>query len=160
MGFFNTSKKGFTLVELLVALSILAIIMAVVLANMSDAKKKARDTQRMSDMQQLAIAFRVYKDFNSAYPVYDNGEVIGDASGVDPLLTPYIAGTIKDPLNSGSNMYYYDSSYSCNGVNRAVILARTMERTNAGNYASVCGGATPLGNGVTPTTDSYIVILQ
>ncbi len=157
MGFFHTHKKGFTLVEVLVALSILAMIMAIVMVNMSDAKKKARDTQRVSDMQQLATAFRLYRDFNSANPVAASGEVLGDGVGaVDTNIAAYLTNTIKDPINSGSSQYYYDSSYNCNGSLRVVIYAKTMERTNAGNWASVCG--TTYSDGTSANT--YGMILQ
>ncbi len=141
MGFFHTDKKGFTLVEILVALSILAILAAIVMMNMSEAKKKARDTQRVSDMQQLAIAFRLYRDFNSTNPTgYNSGEVFGDGSGsIEGLITPFIAGTIKDPQNTGNYVYVYDTDYDCGGSSHIVLYAKTMERANAGNWASVCG---------------------
>ncbi len=163
MRFFHTHKKGFTLVETLVAVSIIAILGAIVMMNMSEAKKKARDTQRVSDMQQLAVAFRLYKDFNSGNPDYALGDLLGDPAGVDADIATYLAGTIKDPVNSGTTQYYYDSSYNCNGTLKAVIFARTMERTNAGNYVSVCGSiasASDIGIGITPTASTYIMVLQ
>lgn len=156
MGFFHRHKKGFTLVEILVALSILAILAAIVMMNMSEAKKKARDTQRVSDMQQLAIAFRLYKDFNSANPSAASGEVLGDGAGaVDTAIATYLTNTIKDPINSGSSQYYYDSSYNCNGSLKAVIYAKTMERTNAGNWALVCG--TTYSDGTSANTYGMII---
>ncbi len=158
MGFIymKRNKKGFTLVEILVALSILAILMAAVMMNMSEARKKARDTQRVSDMQQLTLAFRMYREMNSINPTAASGEILGDGAGaVDTDIAPYLTNTIKDPINSGSSQYYYDSSYNCNGSLKAVIYAKTMERTNAGNWALVCG--TTYSDGTSANTYGMII---
>jgi prepilin-type N-terminal cleavage/methylation domain-containing protein len=160
MGFFRTThKKGFTLVEILVALSILALLAAIVMMNMSEAKKKARDTQRISDLQQLAVAFRMHRDFNSVNPTYTNGIVLGEGGALDAVLLPYLSKMVMDPRGSGSESTYeykYDSDYVCNGVSRAVLYVKTMERTNAGNWASVCGTTYSDGTGV----NTYGMILQ
>ena len=148
--------------EIIVVVAIVALLATVVIANISSARKKSRDTQRVSDMAQIQLALRLYKDANGAYPDIPGGEAVGDEAGtLDAALAPYVTGITKDPINSGENQYYYDSSYTCSGSSRAVALAQTMEGTNAGNYSSVCGGASSdLGNGVVPSANSYIVILN
>ena len=49
-------QKGFTLVELLVVMSIMAILAAVLLANMSSAAKRGRDAGRQADLRNLQNA--------------------------------------------------------------------------------------------------------
>ncbi len=164
MRFSCAQRKGFTLVELLVALAILALLVAIVLANMNEAKKKARDMQRISDLQQIAVGARMYRDFfsTSTLPSVPSGEIFGDGAGFDTVLTPYLPATIKDPINSGTTRYYYNSVYTCNSSTSTVVIALTMERSGNGNMASVCG-AGPYGavaSGATPTASSYVIILK
>lgn len=164
MRFSCAQRKGFTLVEMLVAVAILALLSAIVLASMNEAKKKARDAQRVSDLQQIQVGTRMYRDFfsTSTLPSVPSGEIFGDGAGFDTVLTPYLPGTIKDPINSGTTRYYYNSAYGdCNGTH-AVLIALTMERSSNGNMASVCG-AGPYGavaSGATPTASSYVIILK
>jgi len=65
---FSKKNQGFSLVELLGVVSIIGILAAVVLFNVQAGKEKARDTQRLTELQQLEIALRVYKDVNGEYP--------------------------------------------------------------------------------------------
>lgn len=163
MSFSYAHKRGFMLVQLLVVVVIIGILAAVVLANMNEAKKKTRDTQRVSDLQQVQTAVRVYRDLNSTsvLPAATAGELYTSTSVLGTVVSSYISGTIRDPLNTGTNKYYYDSDYMCNGSSHAVILALTMERSSAANYTSVCGATVSnMGNGVTPSASSYIVILK
>lgn len=61
---------GFTLFELLVSISIIAILTALAIVSFSSAQKKARDARRIQDMQSLSKAAELYYAANNAsYPV-------------------------------------------------------------------------------------------
>lgn len=65
---FIKSKKGFTLIELLVVISIISLLSSVVLAALNDARMKARDARRISDLRQIRIALESYFADNGYYP--------------------------------------------------------------------------------------------
>jgi len=64
------NNRGFTLVELLVVISILTMVTALLFPNFMGARQRARDAERKSDLQQIQKALELYKmDQNPpAYP--------------------------------------------------------------------------------------------
>ncbi len=59
---------GFTLVELLVVISIIGLLSSVVFASLNNARMKARDAKRLSDMKQIQTALELYYDKYGFYP--------------------------------------------------------------------------------------------
>ena len=64
-------KRGFTLIELLVSITIIGVLAALVTANLSDARARARDAKVKQNLVQLKTALRLYYNDNQAYPVDD-----------------------------------------------------------------------------------------
>jgi len=61
-------KRGFTLIELLVAISIIAVLTAVLLPNFMGVREKAKDSQRIQDLTAVKNALRVYYNDHQSYP--------------------------------------------------------------------------------------------
>jgi prepilin-type N-terminal cleavage/methylation domain-containing protein len=95
------SKKGFTLVELLVVIAIIGILATLILLQLGGARARARDTQRISHVNQIQGALELYWEDFGSYP--DDLDDLGGAG--------YFQGTSipKDPV-SGDNYGYVTSS--------------------------------------------------
>lgn len=68
---FNKMKnKGFTLIELIVAITIIAVITALAVVNFGGTNKRARDSRRMADLEKIRIALESYRQQSSTnvYP--------------------------------------------------------------------------------------------
>ncbi len=107
-------EKGFTLIELLVVIAIIGVLATIVLVSLNTARQKARDTRRVSDMRQIALALEMYYADNSAYPTGSDADFEDDLNLDADLETTYITNVPTDP---GGNNYVYaacnsDQQYS------------------------------------------------
>lgn len=62
------NKDGFSLIELLVVISIIAVLTAVLMINFVGARERSRDSQKIQDLNNLKNALRMYYNDNQAYP--------------------------------------------------------------------------------------------
>ena len=61
-------RSGFTLVELLVVISIIVILMAILYPVFQHVRENARETQCQANLHQLAVAIKLYRTDSGLYP--------------------------------------------------------------------------------------------
>ncbi len=61
-------QQGFTLVEILIVVSIIALLSSVLFASFSQARAKARDSKRVQDLLEVQKALELYRAKNGIYP--------------------------------------------------------------------------------------------
>jgi type II secretion system protein G len=131
---FGLYHSGFTLIELLVVIAIIGVLAAtsIALINPLQQFKKARDTKRKADLQQIRSALELYRSDNGTYPVSDWVNSQGGANWIPGLAPSYIKTMPTDPQNinswpwSGGYTYAYQSVTTCgiNGGTSYILTAR------------------------------------
>lgn len=120
------SKKGFTIVELLIVVAIIAILTGILLMNNIIATmQKARDAKRKQDINKLARYFEDYLNDHNRYPPPDNpinGNISGFAWGAP--FPPYMEEMPKDPLSPRQDYYYLSDL----GTQKFYMLFARLER--------------------------------
>ena len=93
------SQKGFTIVELLIVIVVIGILAALVLNTFSGAQKRARDTERVGDINALATQLEVYYNDKGAYPQWSQ---INDATKAKTAFPGLDVGAMNAPSNSAA----------------------------------------------------------
>ena len=73
------AKKGFTIIELLIVIAIIVILAGLVLTNIQGAQAKARDANRLGDIDSVSTALEIFHNDNGYYPSTFNA-IEGDAN--------------------------------------------------------------------------------
>lgn len=120
------NKNGFTLFELLVSISIIAILTALASVAFSGAQKKARDARRMEDIKAIQVAAEQYYSQNTyLYP--DDPPVMPwkDEKTNQSILDTYPT----DPKTGVA----YDYINPFGGVANTYCVCALLENTTGGN---------------------------
>lgn len=101
MGTLRDSKyqAGFTLIEMMIVVAIIAILVSIIVPNFIRARAQAQTAACESNLKEIATALELYETDNDRYP--NSGTV--DAS--DTNLQPYLKQVPVDPA-AGPSLYY------------------------------------------------------
>src|SRR3989344_1510231 len=100
-------EEGFSLVELMMVVGLLAILSVGALAGFRVQISKARDAERLSELDTWNKALFTYQDDHGCYP--DDVEM----SCGSTFLDPYLAQVPCDPIDNETYKYTY-SKTDCN----------------------------------------------
>ncbi|MBI4268411.1 type II secretion system protein [Candidatus Uhrbacteria bacterium] len=98
------NTRGFTLVELLVAVGIIGVLASVSMFSISEARAKARDTRRVQDVRELSKALDIYATTNPQIQLENCvAQGAGTTSCTIPADFPMADfAKIKDPSGSAT----------------------------------------------------------
>jgi len=114
-------QSGFTLLELLIVIVIIGILALLIIPNITSAPKKARDTQRKTDLKGIQKALEEYFVSNNVYPSAATWTT--DLTGGNP---PILKTIPTDPKNANEYVYVYTPA----NTNSTYTLTACLENGN------------------------------
>lgn len=127
MKYFFRNQKGFTLIELIVVISIIGILSSLLVANFMNVRQKTRDGVRKKDLEQIRLALETYRIDAGEYPVFIYAESPSECTGADSITYGGVVYMEKIPCDPGSEKPKYQ--YLRNSVLR-YELAACLENSN------------------------------
>lgn len=85
-------KEGFSLIELIVVMTIIALLGSVAAVSFSGSNKKARDSRRMADLEKLRTGLEMARQISGTYP---------------DSLQALVEGTLVDVIPADPKNYSY-----------------------------------------------------
>ena len=127
------SSTGFTLIEIMVVIAIIALLASVVLVTLAAAKQKSRDAKRLADVRQLASAMELYFNDNTSFP-----------ATLGPLTPTYIKSLPTYPSPVDTPCIANNSTYSYTGSSNTYTLlfciSTAIGSLSAGTHTLTQGG--------------------
>jgi type II secretion system protein G len=151
-------ERGFSLIELLIAMAIIGILAAIAIPNLLTAVQRGKQKRTMSDMRALATAIEAYAVDNSQYPLATScptglSTIIGTVAVIDAssfsLLTPTYAA--QPPKVDGWGAFF---QYSNDSANYA-ILSTGSDKAKQGLTAN-CGTTTSFNSDIVYADGSFV----
>jgi len=113
-------QRGFTLLELLVVISIIGILIAMIAAGFSTAQIRGRDARRRGDIKAMQSAFEQYYSANSG--------AYGGTCGAMATATYLPTGLPTDPKTN--------TTYSCSSSTTTYCTCALLESGTGGNASN------------------------
>jgi len=139
-------NKGFTLIELMVVVSIIGFLATASLVVFNSARIKSRDAQRIANLKQIQTAVEMYYNEYGYYPKHDGGisqygyafsdwgsHCGGWWCNLETLLVPYISPLPRDPKGESQLLNYY--YYRTHGDGKSYGLGIRLERSNSSSLS-------------------------
>jgi general secretion pathway protein G len=125
------TSDGFTLVELLVVISIIGILIGLSIFGLQGARESARDANRKADLQEIRSGLEIYKADCGSYPSTLASSLVGTVQNVSSSCSTsntYISEVPLDPVSSSP--YSYNPVSTDNGdTYTTYTLCAALEQT-------------------------------
>ncbi|MBQ7529902.1 prepilin-type N-terminal cleavage/methylation domain-containing protein [bacterium] len=143
---FRSSRKGFTLIELMIVIAIIAILAAILVPNFIRARAQGQLTSCKSNLKNMATALEMYStDHNGQYPIsgsWSASNSINRQSASGGILGAYLK-QMPTCAGSGTSSYEYTSTHNpdtytlwCKGTNH---VAAGLTDSNYPEYDAFIG---------------------
>ncbi|HUC31366.1 MAG TPA: prepilin-type N-terminal cleavage/methylation domain-containing protein [Candidatus Paceibacterota bacterium] len=128
----NTKDRvGFTLIEILIVVAIIAILASVVLVGLGPTQEAGRDARRISDLSEVQNGLELYYNKCGIYPGTGTcaaGDPTGGWLGLGNAVIGANVGIVSafpnDPTASKSYSYWYGAN------NTTYVIGATLENTS------------------------------
>ncbi len=133
-------KAGFTLIEVLVVVAIIALLISLLLPSMARAREQTKTVSCQSNLRQMSLAFLTYAAEHKGRLPGKSFDYFADWNGRDNVYSPphpagYVPGTSGDPSEEGFGRVPEDGTvFRHLGKNKSVCICPGDTQRNFLNY--------------------------
>ena len=133
-------QAGFTIVEMLIVVTILALLAGVLVPVLNDSAATSRDARRSADLKAVQSALEAFKRVNGEYPTTDDSWSVENGTNknygangyIKDLVPTFLPALPKDP-NEKTEFGTDGYSYRSDGTDFKFLAKSTPESFPAGN---------------------------
>ncbi len=125
-------RRGFTLIETLVVIALVAVLAAILLPTLNAARDSARSAVCLANLRSVYALVRIYADENRGY-----GPALGQPYTAMPNWAIVVQTFAGSPGTTAGEVFVPRSALVCVSVSR--FYGRTMTRTYAANVTGQAG---------------------
>jgi type II secretion system protein G len=114
----RAQERGFTLIEMMIVVAIIAILVAILVPNFMRARAQAQTAACEANLKEIATALELYQTDHEQYPDTSGAT---NATATDPSLGQYLRQTPVDPVNPAGFYQYQVSNYSSGNASYTII---------------------------------------
>lgn len=127
------NKKGFTIIEILVVIFIIAILSSLAIISFDTVRKNNRDSKRLADISELKLALENYRLFEGGYPtsITPGNSLVGSTTG-NIYLNPVPVNDAYQDISCSQSSYYYTLASSTDYYTILFCLEKNIDKYDAG----------------------------
>lgn len=141
-------KKAFTLIEILISITIIVVLTAIGIVSYVSINRNARDAKRRGDIEQIRSALELYRSDKGLYPEvgslgWIDASALNTGSVDNGLVDTYLPSVPSDPQLTppyryrGTNDYYgYCLEAKVENASLATDTCGSIETGNGYNYGT------------------------
>src|ERR1700741_86525 len=99
----RNGERGFTLIEMMIVVAIIAILVAILVPNFMRARAQAQTAACEANLKEIATALELYQPTHQQYPDVSAATSVTSA---EPNIGPYLRQTPIDPVAPTGNYTY------------------------------------------------------
>jgi general secretion pathway protein G len=135
-------SKGFTMIELLVSVTIIAVLTVIGAVSYSSVNKRSRDVKRKSDLEQIRSALEMYRSDQAEYP--NAGLTVGSFTNTTALASFTVPSYMPSvPSDPNADKSYYYQPIATTGVYNSYCICAKLETIPDSPGDSTCTVSLP-----------------
>ncbi len=125
----RAARRGFTLIEILIVVAIIAILASVVLVGLGPTQSLGRDARRLSDLHEVQNGLELYYNKGGSYPVIGAGKW----ATLETALTSDAIGINSVPNDPTSGATY---QYGTDAAGTTYVIAAVLENGTGSEWTA------------------------